>query len=469
MSTSPALSVRRADSRFLLPEWPASARVLGDLPGWREALRAGQLLDAPEGPVDLVVAPAALAAMAARGRPRSLLLSGRPGRGSWRSGYTPQRIVALPGVFDPRALVPRRHRRALSYVLSSWLPGRSHRSRLRNQVGAGLARVGGLPPVLPEICLATTARGAAPAILTGAIRAGLVPSSEHVQWFLDAQSGADSKRLGLFVFAGRSPRPTHLLKLDRRPGSSESARRETAGLELVGRAGGVVAAHGPTPLGRFEVHDHVVLVQTVCPGSTLSLLLLGPASRGEKAAAVEQVVSWLRRVAKDTASRDVRPDSRMQESSAIEVPRVFAHGDLAPGNVLVASGQFSVVDWEHADPSSFPLWDLLYFALHVLPLLDGEGEDPSGDYLERLFLGQAPSSARLFGWVRSLRQDLGLSDAVVGQLATACWAHYADLVEGLRRALVLGGAPALPALPVERLARLWSEQPRLRGDWRAWS
>lgn len=461
MSLTPPTSLRRADSRFLLPDWPRSARVLGDLPGWHHAFPFGTADDLPDRPADLVVAPAALAGVATAEKPASLLLPGRPTRGKWRTGYDVQAIVALPDIVDPRALVPRSHHRALSYVLSSWLPGTSHRSGLRNQGAALLARAGLLPPVLPEIAMATrqtasraATRRAAPAVLAAAEAAGMVPPSARAQWFLGAQSGADSKRLVLFVLPEGSTKPTHLLKLDRRPGNSASADREAAGLELVRGVGGAVAARAPALLGRFETHGHPVLVQTSLPGSTLAQLLLGPQSRRDKTAVVDRVVSWLREVAIETAS-----------SAPGGQRRVFAHGDLAPGNVLVADGRFSVVDWEHAQAASSPLWDLLFFALHALPILDGVGEDPTENYLTRLFLGAAPASDLLFSWVEALGTDLALTEREVTELAGSCWEHYADHVDGLRRALVQSGAPTFPQLPVERLSQVWNRDPRFGRDW----
>lgn len=465
VATPSPVSLRRLDARFLLPEWPRSAAVLDGLPGWSEAAAASGLLTGA-GPVDLVIAPPELAATAAAGGAASVLMPGRR-RGHLPEGYLVERLLALPDPVDPRAVVPRRHRLATGYLLTTWLAGRSRRSRLRNGVAGTAARVGLLPPVLPEISLLTRSTSP-PAVLTAASQAGLLPELGSAQWFLGAESGAESKRLGLFVFSEGADIPSYVLKLDRRPGLTND--REGAQLELVRRTGGAVARHAPALAGRMDFHGHEVLVQTACPGATLGRVLLGPASVDAKTRILESVVGWLLQVARETAGPPVGvDDATTADPDALSgVPRVFAHGDLAPGNVLVGSGTLGIVDWEHANRHSFPLWDLLYFAAHALPLLDGEGEDPADDYLRRLFRGEAPASVLLFRWVQRLRAELALDEDAVASLALGCWAHYADVVGGLRAGLNDTVGSTLPPLPVERVAALWWEDPGLGPRWRAW-
>ena len=152
------------------------------------------------------------------------------------------------------------------------------------------------------------------------------------------------------------------------------------------------------------------------------------------------------------------------------------HNDLGPWNIISEGGsEFIAVDWESANPSGLPLWDLWYFLAHALRLLDGE--DAADDTaFSRLFRGGAPSSPELFRWTRTAVEALEIPPDAVGRLATLCWLHHGLSREARSAALdrvAEGGetlTPAAQRLPTrlafrsgarERLAKLDGRRTRL--------
>ena len=99
------------------------------------------------------------------------------------------------------------------------------------------------------------------------------------------------------------------------------------------------------------------------------------------------------------------------------LPAVLQHNDLGTWNIVSDGGaDFTAVDWESANPSGLPLWDLWYFLADALRLLDGEEAADSGAFA-RLFRGEAPASPELFRWTRTAVEALAIPAQVVGKLA----------------------------------------------------
>lgn len=71
---------------------------------------------------------------------------------------------------------------------------------------------------------------------------------------------------------------------------------------------------------------------------------------------------------------------------------VLFHGDLAPWNVKVAAGRWTVLDWERGERLGMPGWDWLHFVLQPAILVQRAGPGKMIAVLERLFA--APEFAR---------------------------------------------------------------------------
>ena len=168
------------------------------------------------------------------------------------------------------------------------------------------------------------------------------------------------------------------------------------------------------------------------------------------------------------------PDDLLHGLSGL--PAVLQHNDLGPWNIISEGGsEFTAVDWESANPSGLPLWDLWYFLAHALRLVDGKhGAD--GTAFSRLFRGEAASSPELFRWTRTAVEALDIPPEAVGRLATLCWLHHGLSREARSAALdrvAQGGetlTPAANAYPHalafrsgarERLAKLDGRRRRL--------
>jgi hypothetical protein len=509
------VAARRIDARFLLPFLPRTALVLGELPGVREGLADAGLEElsvsaAPGVRPDLVITDANQARRACAVGARGVLLEGSARRvasslsAAKTQGLAVSCVLPLPSVQQPHLLVPLRHRALAGYALQHWAPAGGRRTTsLKLAVARRLVAAGLLPPTrervgvavapepsqpvhaihAPEVQQDKPSSSTLPAVLGAAAQLGLL--APDAGWFASFPPGPDRKRCAFLVAQPEEESSDQfVVKFARLPGVAPQFDRDQRGLALAAATGGAVARASQRLLARFEVAGHQASVETAARGSTLELQLARPASRTQKVALVEAVGTWLLRVAAETARRSEDPGpelarlrgqvlpfwsltARSEELLAglAEVPAVFEHGDVSEGNVMIDGDDLALVDWELARSPGHPLWDLLYFASCVLPLVDGatDGHERDG-YFVALFEGRAKSSPLLFRWVRSAVATLGLSPLAVGSLATLCWLHWGELLHRLRQEQ----DSAEPPLPVERAARLWLANPRLSQGWDRW-
>jgi hypothetical protein len=203
---------------------------------------------------------------------------------------------------------------------------------------------------------------------------------------------------------------------------------------------------------------------------------------------VDSVAGWLVQVARETAEppdaleaerdrlvREVLPfwASRGVDPTLVAslppVPATFQHSDVAEDNIVVTDEGFLVLDWEFAQRRGLPLADLVYFAIHVLRILDGAStEDARDEHFVDVLTGRARSSPILFDWVRRLVESLGLPPESVATLVTLNWLDRGKLSEEEHaRAEALGGVSLADSF-VERACRTWLEHPALGTRWNAW-
>ena len=146
-----------------------------------------------------------------------------------------------------------------------------------------------------------------------------------------------------------------------------------------------------------------------------------------------------------------------------ELPAVLQHNDLGTWNtVWAAPGEFTVLDWESARADGLPLWDLLYFAVDALGLLDGaRTAEQRAEHAIRLLRGELPASDTLFDTIRRYVARLAIPAEAVGPLATLCWLHHG--LSHVRRGETAGRRSPGPAGGANRphLARRSAARPRL--------
>src|SRR5207302_11106301 len=94
----PHMTLRRIDSRFLLPHPVRRAVVLPGIDGWEEELERANVDVWPDGsePLDLVVGPAERAGAAVALRPRAVTAEGRGGPGLAWAGFRWCAYLRLP-------------------------------------------------------------------------------------------------------------------------------------------------------------------------------------------------------------------------------------------------------------------------------------------------------------------------------------------------------------------------------------
>ena len=451
---------------FLLPRLPRSARVLGDLDGWRDGLEQAQI-ELSEGQADLVVAPAKHTRDAVALGPESLVIEGRAGVGA---GYAHQTVLALPSVDEPEVLVPAGRRGPVAYAFAD-------RSGLRAQIARPLLARGIVPPSAKPTVVASLYREP-PAFVAAA--ADLLPGPVD-SWLPILGRWGDPFSRGVFLlFPPGSSQPRWALKFARVPGNERPFDLDERALGLAAAAGGTVAAHAPELLGRFTVGRLDASLETATAGRRLLPVLTGSLPRESKLVEVERLAGWTEAVARETTGKGGPLDPVFVRGALahtavpglaealVGVPGVFMHGDLWPDNILVEGESFGLIDWEAAQADGMPLWDLHYFLTAALAFVDeASSEAEKEEHFVRLHRGALESSRLLFDWTRRVVEASGLAPEAVGPLATLrvlWWAHV-DSEHGQKTAAA-GSDLGVP-LSV-RQAERWLSDPALGLGWDRW-
>jgi hypothetical protein len=474
----------RADALFVLPRLPATAALLGELPGWADGLQErGIEVVAPGDRPDVLVSVPARAEEAAAFAAPSLVVDGEarlPGALRYPASA---RLLPLPLAGEPALLVDLGRRRAARYGIRHGIVHPERWRALRNYAASWLAGLGMFPAPAGSIAVAGAA--GPPELVAAAREVGGLADPE---WLLLVSSGSIVRRDAFLLFPPGEGAPAQVVKFSRVPGEAEQFERDERAARLVAETGGAVALRAPSLLGRFEAGRLRASLESAAVGTKLTNLLRQPRPRRAKLAVVEAVAQWLIQVARETAAP---PDALASERERLErdvlpawaehgvpgdlvraispVPATLQHNDVAEENVVWANGGFTVLDWEWAQPHGLPLGDLVYFAVHVLRIVDGALTEQARDrHFVEVLTGAAPSSRVLFRWVRELVAELRLPAEAVGPLVTVNWLDRArlSLVER-RRAERLGGAPLDPAF-AERVALAWVQHPALGPGWSAW-
>lgn len=488
------MSLRRVDTRFLLPRLVRTAAVVGSLPGWRDGLEeAGICVTAAplaDRRVELAVASAERLRDAIALAPASVIAEGRgAGRHLHRAGYHVDRFLPLPSVEEPQLLLPLDQAAPARYAVARWTVPTAAWKFLRNEAVRGLLWA----HALPEPRSVATVAATSPHQPFFIARAEALGIPRDVDWFITLGEG-DALTRGVFhLFPRGESTPRWVLKFARVPGYREPFDRDARGLALARAAGEAVASHVPRLLGRLECEELHASVESSAIGVRLTSALQRPGRHELKLKRVRAVADWLLLLAEATAAPAAALDDERRRllrevvprwathgaqpelvSGLPPIPAVLQHNDVGPWNVVVGRpGDFTVLDWESARAHALPLWDLLYFLSEALALVDGvDGASKPvarENHFIRLFRGELRSSKVLFSYVARAAGLAGLSPEAVGAVTTLCWLHHglsheARRAEAERRSAGTG----LAQPPPERLARLWLLDPDLGGGWSSW-
>ena len=466
------MSLRRIDLRFAFPHEVRRAAVIG-LDEWRVGLEEAGVELEHHGEFDLAVAPVERAEEALELGAPAVVLEGRGGARRLRhAGYTATRFLPLPTVEAPDLLLPLEGDAPVRYALTTWRPAETRPKQVRNRALAALARFAPDPRPLQALGLREPGP---PETLAAAARFG-VPADAG--WFLTLGQGDALTRAVFHVFRPGRRNPEWIVKTARVPGYEEPFVKDQAGLALAEAAGGRVLRHAPRLLGRFDVHGREASLETAAVGERLSTLLARDRARGR--AAYADITAWVTDVGRETAKSDALGDELSRIGKEVlprwdapesvlggldALPAVLQHNDLGSWNLVwEAPGTFTVLDWESA-AVGLPVWDLLYFAVDALALVDGaRAADERAEHAIKLLRGELPASRTLFDSIGRYVAALELPADKVGPLATLCWLHHG--LSHVKRGERLGADAQIP--PAERIAPVWMQDPLLGPGWNRW-
>jgi hypothetical protein len=471
------------------------AVVLDGLEEWRTGLQSAgvEVVAAPDdrrNGVDVVVTPTHLVESALAIGASSVIVEGSGGRPLRGSGYTVRRFVLRPTRERPSLALPIDQPDAVSYALESWSVV-DRRWKVARMRGAQFLFARGFFPAWasPVVTVATRVADA-PAMVAAARDFG-VP--EATRWFLTFGQGDALSRNAFHLFRAGSRRPEWVLKFARVSGYAKRFDNDERGLRLAREAGRVVAAHVPQILGRFVVDGVHASLEAAAAGRRLRDVLRRPGDRRAKLRLIDAIAAWIVELGAVTQAPPQAMAAELERLRAELVPKwaqlgvdvalvdelarlrpVVQHNDLGTWNVVAEGDRFVVVDWEDAREAASPLWDLLYFLADAFVLLDApnapdEGPQRLPERIARLFAGEAPSSQRLFSWVRRAADAAHVSADSVGAVATLCWLSHSSSADSHNLDLAAWTPRDPPRLHgVEGMGRAWMAHPALGPRWSVW-
>ena len=259
--------------------------------------------------------------------------------------------------------------------------------------------------------------------------------------------------------------PDAIVKLTQDPRFNPRLDNEWAGLSALAAA---TARPGlaPRPLFRAEHAGLLLVAQSRLDGEPLrsrsdatpgcpviaavldALVGLGtatasPRPSGEVAAALAELLEHHRRIHAPEAARLRALTAAFDALAEVggDLPAVFLHGDVSTHNVLVGEDRaIGLVDWENADPTGLPGWDLTYFVNACAQwdaALRGPRITPAS--ITARLTADGPWRDLLADALRRLSQQIGLPREALPGVLLGFWMQLA-LRESTR--LPAGGAPA---------------------------
>lgn len=357
-----------------------------------------------------------------------------------------RRLVALPRTGDVKVVAPAEDDSLLAGLpAAGLLPTRSGRPKLA-RLERRLAR---FPAVARLDRRTALVDGAELADLDGppryvreaAAQAGL--SLAGWRWAVVARGQfATQKVVVLLAPPGRGP-ATVLVKVTRDAVHNERLRNEGRALRELA-AIGVPGDRVPRVLFDGLHAGRALLGQVMLPGTPFRSRMSGRPDDP----VLDAALGWFTELGERTVHRHptahvtdalellldqwrvaVQPDHRhlavlRSEIAALRdlsphLPSVLQHGDPGPWNLLVdARGGCVVLDWESAELSGMPLWDLL----HLFRSSAAQpGRRRAGAVGSDLFLRRSAWNDRLGQAVGAYAERIGLPAGAVRPLTLTCW------------------------------------------------
>jgi hypothetical protein len=291
------------------------------------------------------------------------------------SGVNPEEFVSydvIPGNYGPRWLIPAGSR-AATVVLGIWHPYNLS-SRMKWYAVRMAARAGVLQ-LIPSVSKVNTSR-------TGTRqwfeRCGI--RSQNGELVVLVGNPSPDRKLIVFLLDG-SQRIAAVLKIGLTVGGGLSVLHEAEvllKLEPYSWAPKLLSIHpdlraaaqeyipGAMPGRKFLPEYMDILCQLPCSGHSTSLARIA----GEMASRLHPFKAQLDKIAPDVLNRSL---GRLDLD--ISIPTMLVHGDFAPWNMRNHPMKgYVLVDWEWADFTGLPAYDLLHFQFNDDRLFNKNGE-----------------------------------------------------------------------------------------------
>ena len=277
-----------------------------------------------------------------------------------------------------------------------------------------------------------------------------ITSPERLSWLALTPGFPASSHILFFVLCEGTTEPVLVMKVSRVPGEDPSLSREAANLQIVHTTTRDAAGSIPRLLAFNSDHGNAMLIETALVGTQMDPAFV----RSRPKFCAEAGMKWITTLHEQTAVNNYeRPgwfgrlvDSPIERiDSAVELskdeksllkrarqiaeslryasfPLVFSHGDLSDPNILVLrKGGIGVVDWEMAEPESFPAADLFFFLNYVVTARSpwANGNDVSA--FQKAFFSEKSWTR---GYIAQYVEKLGLSRDLLVPLFVLCFTRY---------------------------------------------
>ena len=410
------MSLRRIDLRFAFPHEVRRAAVIG-LEDWSAGLEEAGVELSADSDLDLAVAPVERADEVLGLGARAVVLEGRGGARKLRNaGYATSALSPASEHRSARPPAAARARRP-GQVRADHLAPRGDPAEAGAQPRARSAGTACARPAPAAGARTARARSAGDARGRGALR-----SARRRRVVPDARSGRrpDARGLprvrpglsepGLGGQDGSRARLRRAVREGRgRARARRSGRRRRA--SACAAPARPVRGRGAPRVGRERSRRRAALDAARARSSSRAAGVRRRRRPGSRTWESRRRPRRARRRARPAgaggpAERGTRP--RASSRGSAQLPAVLQHNDLGTWNaVWAAPGEFTVLDWESARANGLPLWDLLYFSVDALGLLDGaRTAEQRADHAVRLLRGELPASQTLFETIRRYVSEL---------------------------------------------------------------
>ncbi len=450
-------------------------------------------------PIDLLVAIGRRAVSTAQSTglldrlaPDGLAYLERAGRATPPAVGTGLRLALAPGFGEARTIVPSQDvamRRSVRRRRLEGVPhGRVRLALLRGRV-AGLISLRGRPQREAYVGRPGAAVSAdVPAYLSAAAtEAGL--DLAGWRWAVVARGDYDSQKVLVLLAPPGAEEPTGVVKVTRSPVHAARLRNEGAALAAVAALPSG-AGRAPVPWFAGEQAGRPFLGASLVEGTQyteaatysaddpllrdalewlteLAAASARPVSARAIAEALMALLERYERIYRPPAAELAALRERFERVGETEapIPVVLQHGDPGIWNLLATpEGRTVFLDWEAAERSGMPLWDVLYFfRSYAVAESRRAGVRDRLEAASRHLLGASPLADRLVETIDAYRRRIALPAAVVEPLAFGCWIHRSlkeasrlpadrldrgQFVRLIRRMVAEPGAPTLARLAV---------------------